>query len=437
MKKKLEAELISIAHRILKMKNKSDIVALHQETQKLYEKLSVLRFVEESFGDVKPTIGSSEIETQFDEYFDKEQNVVSSENTPDTEENVPDGKEIPKSEPEIIDVPEEQPEISEDSPEEVDDSPEIENSDDSKMPEDQEETAVSSEDDSDENNDESEEIDESEENDDDAQDAAASDEDNEVDQAAEKSDEVTESDDSEESDDENDATEQSEEEADSEEKSTDEDDTDEQENSNQDEMPAEVPVTPEQPETAAELERAETLELEDSQIREEAVESNSDNENSQKKEEFFTPSFELAFDPKQDDKPEVAASPQFSFDDLLGKDYADPVFVKPEEERNDKPTANFNFEKFSSAPESKPVSLNDRLSKGITIGLNDRIAFIKHLFANSSEDYNRVLSQLMTFDTYDEARGFIDDMVKPDYNDWQGKDEYAERFMDIVEKRFS
>ena len=44
MKKKLEADLISIAHRILKLKNKSELVQLHQETQKLYEKLSVLLF---------------------------------------------------------------------------------------------------------------------------------------------------------------------------------------------------------------------------------------------------------------------------------------------------------------------------------------------------------------------------------------------------------
>jgi hypothetical protein len=27
-------------------------------------------------------------------------------------------------------------------------------------------------------------------------------------------------------------------------------------------------------------------------------------------------------------------------------------------------------------------------------------------------------------------------MVKPDYNNWEGKDNYAERFMDIIEKFF-
>jgi hypothetical protein len=37
MKKRLEADLISIAHRILQLKNKSDINQLYSETQKLYE----------------------------------------------------------------------------------------------------------------------------------------------------------------------------------------------------------------------------------------------------------------------------------------------------------------------------------------------------------------------------------------------------------------
>lgn len=81
-------------------------------------------------------------------------------------------------------------------------------------------------------------------------------------------------------------------------------------------------------------------------------------------------------------------------------------------------------------------TLNERLSKGITIGLNDRVAYIKHLFNNSSEDYNRVLSQLMTLDTVEEARDFIEQMVKPDYNNWVGKEEFEARFVESVEKRF-
>ena len=83
------------------------------------------------------------------------------------------------------------------------------------------------------------------------------------------------------------------------------------------------------------------------------------------------------------------------------------------------------------------MSLNDTLLKGINIGLNDRIAFVKHLFAGSNEDFNRVISQLNTFDTFDEAQNFVDDMVKPDYNNWEGKEDYGVRFMNLVEKKFA
>lgn len=85
----------------------------------------------------------------------------------------------------------------------------------------------------------------------------------------------------------------------------------------------------------------------------------------------------------------------------------------------------------------KPAaSLNDVLNKGITFGLNDRIAFVKHLFAGSNEDFNRVVSQLNTFETHEEALQFIEDLVKPDYDQWVGKDEYAQRFLQIIEKNF-
>jgi hypothetical protein len=43
-----------------------------------------------------------------------------------------------------------------------------------------------------------------------------------------------------------------------------------------------------------------------------------------------------------------------------------------------------------------------------------------------------VLNQLITFDNFYETRNFIDEMA--DYNNWEGKNDYAERFMDIIEK---
>ena len=47
MHKKLEADLISLAHSILQMKNKDNVFLLKQKSKEIYEKLSVLAFVEE------------------------------------------------------------------------------------------------------------------------------------------------------------------------------------------------------------------------------------------------------------------------------------------------------------------------------------------------------------------------------------------------------
>ena len=57
MKKKIESELISIAHRILKLKGKDDVLKMHAEVEALYEKLTVLKFAHENFEENMPTIG--------------------------------------------------------------------------------------------------------------------------------------------------------------------------------------------------------------------------------------------------------------------------------------------------------------------------------------------------------------------------------------------
>ncbi len=106
---------------------------------------------------------------------------------------------------------------------------------------------------------------------------------------------------------------------------------------------------------------------------------------------------------------------------------------------------------FAEIPEFEPIeeaqkreaaqakkSLNEKLKgKGLQIGLNDKIAFIKHLFQGKNEDYDRVISQLNTTDTLAEARKLIYEMVKPDYNNWEGKEDYEERFIEIVEGKFN
>ena len=161
---------------------------------------------------------------------------------------------------------------------------------------------------------------------------------------------------------------------------------------------------------------------------------------------------------------------QISFEDLLVHDYKELDFVKVEDVPVEVEKANetifeaiipveevkeeiqpeplvaetpkvleeevkATFEKLSQEP--KISSLNDRLNKTISFGLNDRIGFEKKLFGGSSDDFNRVVSQLNTFDSFEEAKAFVDDFVKPDYNNWEGAEEFETRFMEIVEKKFS
>jgi hypothetical protein len=334
MKKKLEADLISIAHRILKLKNKEDLAQLHLETQKLYEKLSVLKFVEENFSDVKPTIGNSKIQELVNEAL----------------ENEPEVEEV-----EVAVAPEEI-EMQQELVEEIESEEEIEEDDFSDDDEDESEEEMAEEELEDEDQDSEEE------------------------------------------------------------------------------------------------EEAEDEEFEDE-------ESEENDEESEEEEGEFEPNFELFnVEEVEDEKPKTEAK-QISFEDLLGSN-SEPVFERIfdpiQEESSDEEETESEEDVFSPVFEmeasaeieeveksipnfefDKEISINEAFAKTITFGLNDRIAFEKQLFAGSSEDLNRVVSQLSTFDTFEEAQNFIEDMVKPDYDNWEGKEEYVARFMEIVEKKFA
>lgn len=336
MKKKLEAELISIAHRILKLKNKSEVIQLHQETQKLYEILSVLRFYEENFEEAKPTIGLPELEEKLEETFEnKEPETVAVIEEPKKEEPV-----VPEKEPEVetIATPEETLE------------------------------AVITE-------------------------ASVSEEENTAIEEA-----VSE-------------PEQKEE--------------------------------PEEP-VVAEAEKVVVgqIDIDESDLDEEEplIE--------EEKAAFPEVMEEPVFEPVKEEPKKEAQ--QITLEDLLGQHtYKEPEFVKVEDVPAEvEKVADITFEPvFETKVETQSMSIDaekdaysrktDAMGKSISLGLNDRIAFEKNLFGGSGEDLNRVLSQLNSFDNYQDAQNFIEDLVKPDYNNWEGKEEYETRFMEIVEKRFS
>ena len=126
----------------------------------------------------------------------------------------------------------------------------------------------------------------------------------------------------------------------------------------------------------------------------------------------------------------VSEMPSEAIEYIFGDFIAKPETVKSDKEiLSPEPT-----------PENttaKTTSLNDKLTKKINIGLNDRLAFVKHLFGNNMDDYNRVISQLNTIDTEERSMAFINNMVKPEYNSWEGKEEYENRFKTIIERKFA
>ena len=143
-------------------------------------------------------------------------------------------------------------------------------------------------------------------------------------------------------------------------------------------------------------------------------------------EEATNLTFEKAPEPIAEEE-EVIIQPESSKEAIFEE--IEPEIIKPE--------VVFEAKKEVVEEEPRTMSLNDRLTKGISFGLNDRIAFEKRLFGGNPDDFNRVVSQLNTFDSFEEARGFINDFVKPDYNNWDGKEEFENRFLEIIERKFN
>lgn len=307
MKKRVEAELISIAHRILKLKNKSDVDQLYKETQKLYETLSVLKFYQDNYEVLKSEVDAAELEEKLETAFEAETpQVVVTEVKVETMV----GTELPAVEEETLAA-----EDAQEEPVVIEAETEVE-------------TFI------------------------------------------------------------------------------------------EEEVEAVEEVIEMAPEVAAETATTEAP--------------------------LFTPIFELAEEEAEEETPAAETASELkpetkhiALEDLLGENYVDPVFVKPNEvslfptETKEVIVPEPEIEQPKSA-----VSLNNAFAKTIEIGLNDRIAFVNHLFGESNEDFNRVISQLNTFDTLEEAKSFLNEMVIPDYNYWVGKEDYIERFMTVLENKF-
>ncbi|MBC5835009.1 hypothetical protein G6N05_10000 [Flavobacterium sp. F372] len=152
-------------------------------------------------------------------------------------------------------------------------------------------------------------------------------------------------------------------------------------------------------------------------------------------------------------------SKQISMDDILVHDYQATMFVKKDEPIIEELIKESAFEAVQpevileevkveadqvnaviAEPKAEikeePKAESVPTGKAIVLGLNDKIAFEKNLFAGNGDDLQRVLSQLNTFTNWDEAKSFVLDFVKPDYNNWENKEEFEVRFLEIVENKF-
>jgi len=90
----------------------------------------------------------------------------------------------------------------------------------------------------------------------------------------------------------------------------------------------------------------------------------------------------------------------------------------------------------TKTPVTEKKSLNDRLAGTVLkFGLNDRIGFVKELFDGSQKDFNRVVSQLNTCSSLEEATDYINAQISDEYG-WDQKEETAARFMAAVEQKF-
>ncbi|MCK5815738.1 MAG: hypothetical protein KAH07_07325 [Flavobacteriaceae bacterium] len=124
------------------------------------------------------------------------------------------------------------------------------------------------------------------------------------------------------------------------------------------------------------------------------------------------------------------------FEELIVKKVVEETTI--EEEFKDSVSAEVTTNLFTKVETKKIIektSLNDKLQSNLQIGLNDRIAFVKHLFNESQDDFNRVISQLNSFKTEKEALTFVRKMVKPDY-DWTNKEDLEERFLGLIVRKF-
>lgn len=84
-----------------------------------------------------------------------------------------------------------------------------------------------------------------------------------------------------------------------------------------------------------------------------------------------------------------------------------------------------------------PKTINDLPTNQIQLGLNDRLAFISHLFNGNDKHFSETITLLNSIDDIHYAVRYVQEEIKPAYNQWQGKESYEERFMLAILRKFN
>ena len=85
----------------------------------------------------------------------------------------------------------------------------------------------------------------------------------------------------------------------------------------------------------------------------------------------------------------------------------------------------------------KPDITRQSATKKMSIGLNDRISFINNLFDGDSFAYSQYIDKLNAFTDYETALKYIYTEIKPNYNNWTGKEEFEFRLLQLLEIKFN
>jgi hypothetical protein len=75
------------------------------------------------------------------------------------------------------------------------------------------------------------------------------------------------------------------------------------------------------------------------------------------------------------------------------------------------------------------------IKQQLSIGLNDKFAFIRDLFDGNADNFRKVMEEINRFNNAEEAKSYFSLQVAPQHSWGQDKEETIQRFLDIIERR--